>query len=122
MKDSEYVKINSINPVYIIIDEADGYIECNSIEDKNGNKYLIFADTDKNKEVLEKYTKVWDEIKYQIEFNYIETMNAGKPIESGEYGKDFMKIKFNSDDNLPLNKILKLHNLIIVVRQLSNEL
>ena len=26
-----------------------------------------------------------------------------------------MKIKFDSDDNLPLNKILKLHNLTIVV-------
>ena len=33
-----------------------------------------------------------------------------------EYEKDFMKIKFNSDDNLPLNKILKLHNLAVVVR------
>ena len=32
-----------------------------------------------------------------------------------EYGKDLMKIKFDSDDNLPLNKILKLHNLTIVV-------
>ena len=27
-----------------------------------------------------------------------------------------MKIKFNLDDNLLLNKVLKLHNLIIVVR------
>ena len=27
-----------------------------------------------------------------------------------------MKIKFNSDDNLPLNKILKIHNMTIVIR------
>ena len=27
-----------------------------------------------------------------------------------------MRIKFNSDDDLPLNKILKLHNLTIIVR------
>ena len=27
-----------------------------------------------------------------------------------------MKIKFNSDDNLPLNKILKLHTLTVIVR------
>ena len=27
-------------------------------------------------------------------------------MEKGGYQKDFMKIKFNSDDNLPLNKIL----------------
>ena len=39
----------------------------------------------------------------------------------GEYEKDFMKTKFNSDDNLPLNKIVKLHNLIIVVRSVFKE-
>ena len=27
-----------------------------------------------------------------------------------------MKIKFNSDDNLPLNKPLKFHNLTIIIR------
>ena len=32
-----------------------------------------------------------------------------------------MKIKFNSDDNLPLNKILKLHNLTIAVRSVFQE-
>ena len=32
-----------------------------------------------------------------------------------------MKIKFNSDDNLPLNKILKLHNIIIVIRSVFQE-
>ena len=67
MKDSDYVKINTVNPLYLIINEADGsIIACNSIEKKNENKYLIFADTDKNKEVLEKYQKLFDEIKYWI--------------------------------------------------------
>ena len=33
--------------------------------------------------------------------------------KSGEYGKNFMKIKFNPDVNLPLNKILKLHASLI---------
>ena len=32
-----------------------------------------------------------------------------------------MKIKFNSDDNLPLNKILNLHNLAIIVRSVVQE-
>ena len=32
-----------------------------------------------------------------------------------------MKIKFNSDDNLPLNKILKLHNLTIIIRSVFEE-
>ena len=34
----------------------------------------------------------------------------------GNYDKKYMKIKFNSEDSLLLHKILKLHNLTIVVR------
>ena len=59
MKDYDNVRITSVNPLYIIINEVDGSIS----EKKNGNKYLTFASTDKNKKVLEKYTKLWDEIK-----------------------------------------------------------
>ena len=50
---SDYENINSVNPLYLIIAEVDGYIEEN-----NKNKYLTFASTDKNKKVLEKYTKL----------------------------------------------------------------
>ena len=46
------------NPLHLIAGEVDGYIEEN-----NRNKYLIFANTDKNKEKLEEYTKLWDGIK-----------------------------------------------------------
>ena len=42
-------------------------------------------------------------------------------VKKGEYGKDFMKIKFNTDDNLPLNKPLKLHLLTINVRYIFEE-
>ena len=58
--------------------------------------------------MLEKYTKLWEEIKYLIKI-----IDGGK---SGEYEKDFMRIKFNSDDDLPLNKILKLQNSTIIFR------
>ena len=54
-----------------------------------------------------KYTKLWDGIK-----NSNEKINN----TSGEYEKDFMKIKINADDNLPLNKPLKLHNMTITIR------
>ena len=47
MKDYDYVKIKSVNPLYLIIGEVDGFIE-----EKNGNKYLILDSTDKCKEVL----------------------------------------------------------------------
>ena len=43
----------------------------------------------------------------------IETINGSK---EGEYEKYFMKIKFDTDDNLPLSKTLKLHNMTIIIR------
>ena len=107
MKDSDYVNIHSVNPLYLIIDKVNGYIE-----EKNVNVYLILVSTDKSKEVLTKHTKFWDEIK-----NLIEKIND-KP---GDCGKDFMKIKFNSDDNLPLNETLRLHNLTRIVRYVFQE-
>ena len=82
-----YENINSVNALYLITGKGDGYIE-----EKNGGKYSTFASTDKNIEVLEKFTKLWDKIK-----NSIKKIN-NKP---GEYEKDFMKIRFESDDNLP---------------------
>ena len=63
---------------------------------KNGSKYLVFDSTDENKEILKKYTKLGDGIK-----NEIKTINGG---EEGKYGKNFMKIKYDTDDYLPLNK------------------
>ena len=39
----------------------------------------------------------------------------------GEYEKDYLKIKSSSDDNLPLNKILKLHNLTVIFRSVFEE-
>ena len=76
-------------------------------------KYLVFTSTDGNKKVVAKFTKVWDGIK-----DLIEATNEGK---EGEYEKDFIKIKFNSHDNLPLNKMLKRHPLTVIVRSAFEE-
>ena len=108
---SDYENINSINPLYLMISEVDGYIECSFTEKNNGNKYLTFASTKKNKKMLEKY--LLDKIKY-----HIQTINSGK---SGEYEKDYMKVNYNSDDDLPLSKILKLRMLTIIIRSVFEE-
>ena len=84
-------KIYCVNPLYLSISNANGYIE-----EKDVNKYLIFDSTDKNKELLKKYNDFFDGIK-------IEEINSDKC----DYEKDYLKIKFNSDDDLPLNKPLK---------------
>ena len=94
--------------MYLIIGEVDRHIE-----EKNLSKYWVFDTTDENRELLEKYTKFWNGIK-----NEIKTVNGGK---EGEYGKDFMNIKFNTDDNLLLNKLLKLRMLTIIVRSAFEE-
>ena len=99
--------IYSVNPLYLRINHASGYIE-----EKGVNKYLIFDSTDENKELLKKYNDVWNGIKNKIE-----------EVSSGEcdYEKDYMKIKFNSDDYLPLNKPLKFHLMTITIRSVFEE-
>ena len=42
-------------------------------------------------------------------------------VKNGEYGKDFMTIKFDADDDFPLNKQLKLQMLTIIVRSVYGE-
>ena len=105
---TDYENISSVNPLHLIIGDVDRYIE-----EKSGNKYLIFASTDKNKNVLEQYTKVYDEIKYNIQTIIV--------VKFGEYEKSYMKIKFYSYDDLALNKKLRLHNLTIIVRSAFEE-
>ena len=61
-----------------------------------------------NKRLLKKYADVWDGIK-----NEIIVINGG---EENNYGKDYIKIKFNSDDDLPLNKPLKFYAMAIITR------
>ena len=90
--------------MYLLVNHASGYIE-----GKQGNKYLIFYDSvNENKGLLKKYADVWDGIK-----NEIKAINGDK---ENDYGKDYMKIKFNSDDDLPLKKPLKLHAMTIIIR------
>ena len=107
-KIDDYESIYSVNPLYLRINHASGYIE-----EKNGNKYLIFDSVDENKEVLKKYADVWDGIK-----NKIKAINDG---EENDYGKDYMKIKFNSDNDVPLNKPLKFHTMTKIIRSIFEE-
>ena len=95
--------------MYLHRNHGNGYIE-----EKNGNKYLLFNDSvDENRDVLKKYNEVWDGIK-----NKIKAIN-----DNGEndYGKNYMKIKFNSDDDLQVNKPLKFRAITIIIRSVFEE-
>ena len=103
-KNTEY-NIDSVNPLYLLIRELDGFIY-----EKEGSKYLNITLTDSNNNVLMKYAEFWKGLKDQI-----------KKINNGsvdEYDKDYMKIKFDSDDDLPLNKVIKFHVLTIKFRNI----
>ena len=99
-KIDDYENIYSVNPLILTITHVSGYIE-----EKGVNKYLVFDSIDENKELLKRYNDV---------FNGINGNEC-------DYEKDYMKIKFNSDDDLPLNKQLKFHNMIITVRSVFEE-
>ena len=70
--------INSVNPLYLMIDKMIGHFE-----EKSENKYLVLDDVNETKEISQKHEEVWEGVKKEI-----ETINGGKKIE---YGKDFLK-------------------------------
>ena len=75
---------------------------------------MTFDDSaNESKGLFKKYENVWDGIK-----NEIKAINGGK---KNNYGKDYVKIKFNSDNNLPLNKSLKFHTMTIIIRSVFEE-
>ena len=73
---------------------------------------MIFDDTDKNKELLKKYDDVCRGIMSKI-----------KKLDDDwlDCSKGYKKIKFNSDDNLPLNKALKFYDITITIRCVISE-
>ena len=109
MYDIKYIKnLNNLNTLYLVFNNLDAYIE------KSGeNRYLIFASTEKNRIMLENYTELWREIKEQIE------LISGEKVS--KYSKDFMKIKFKTNDDLQLNKIMNIPICVITVSSIFKE-
>ena len=80
IKDSKYVKINSVNPLYLIFSKVNGYFE-----EINKNKYLTLVPTNEKKEII-KYEELWSKIR-----NLIRSISKN----SDDYDKKYMKIKFD---------------------------
>ena len=102
IKDLKYVKINSVNPLYLIFNKVNGYFE-----EINGNKHLSLVPTNESKEKIKKYGELWSKIR-----DLIRSITKN----SGDYDETYMKIKFNSDNEFPLNKTIEVACMIIVVR------
>ena len=67
--------------------------------------YSCFADTD----VLRKFANIWKSIRVKIE------ENTGGIVQ---YDKDYMKIKFESNDNLPTDNIINMNQVAIIIRSI----
>ena len=74
---------------------------------------MVFESTDENKELLKKWNVVFNGIRDKI-----KAINGGK---ENDYENNYMKIKFNSDDDLPLNKPLKFRLVTITIRSVFKE-
>ena len=97
-KDLKYIKNYIVNPLYPIFSNMNGYFE-----ESNGNKYLpLVPSNDKNK----KYEELWIKI---IDLVRSITKN------SDDYDEKYRKIKFNSDDKLPLNKTIEISTITLVL-------
>ena len=102
IKNSKYIKSDSLNPLYLIFNKVNGYFE-----EINGNKLLTLVPTNKSKEIIKQYEEMLSKFSYLI-----------RPVtaNSNDYDKKYMKIKFNLDDEVPLNKTIEIIGMIIVVR------
>ena len=98
IKDSKYVKINSVNPLHIVFNKVNGYFQ-----EINGSKYLTLVPTNKNKEKIKKYEELWIKIRDLIRSI---TRNSDEK---------YMKIKFSSDDELSVNKTIEIPAMTVVV-------
>ena len=94
VKDSKYVKINSVNPSYLIFSKLNGYFE-----EINGNKYLTLAPTNESKEIIRKYEELWSVIRDLI-------TSITKNLD--DYDKKYMKVNFDLDNDLLLNKTIQI--------------
>ena len=99
--------VNSVNCLYLMIKKIKGHFE-----EVDGDKYLIISSENGN--IMQKYQEVFDGIKEIIK----KINDYSQPIK---YDGNYMKIKFNTDDNIPLNKIIYFPAIAITIRSVTHK-
>ena len=107
IKDSKYVKIKSVNFSYLIINNMNGYFE-----EINKSKYLTLVSTNESREKNKLHEELWSKIR-----DLIRSITK----KSYDYDEKYMKIKFNLDDELLLNRMIEIPSMITVVRAVFHE-
>ena len=83
-----------------------------NFEEVDGDKYLII--NSENDDIMQKYHEVFDGIKEIIK----KINDYSQPMK---YDDNYKKIKFNTDDNIPLNKIIYFSTITIKIRSVTQK-
>ena len=94
--------VNSVNSLYLMINRIKGY----------GDKYLIIRS--KNGDIMQKYQEILNGLKEIIK----KINDYSQPIR---YDDNCMKIKFNADDNILLNKVIYFPAITIIIRSVTKK-
>ena len=94
IKNSKYVKMNSVNPLNLVLNKLSGYFKV-----IDGSKYLTLVPTNESKEKIKRYEELLIKIRDLIR---LVTKKAD------DYDEKCTKIKLDSDDKLPLNKTIEI--------------
>ena len=92
IEDLKGTKINNVNLSYLIFSKMNKYFE-----EINKNKWLTLASTNESKEKILKNEELLNKIR-----NLIRSITSN----SDDYDEKCMKIKFDLDDEIPLNTFL----------------
>ena len=97
----------SVNPLYLMINKIKSHFE-----EVNGDKYLIISS--ENGDIMHKYQEVFGGIKEIIK----KINDYSQPIK---YDENYMKIRFNTEHNIPLNKIIYFPTITIIMRSITKK-
>ena len=93
---------NTINRLYFIINRLISYVE--KIEESN-DKYLVVTKSMRNRKIIHSFNNIWSHIEHKINPNKFNNNEI----------KDYDKLRFNSDIDLPTDTLIKFSSLIVNV-------
>ena len=100
-KITECNEINSVNPLYLRITDVKGQFKI----DKSDNAWYLIIFSNEN--VLRTFANIWKSIRTKSE------ENTGGIVQ---YDKDYMRIKFESNDNLRTERTVNIRSATIIIR------
>ena len=99
-----YVKYNN-NSFYLVIDNLEGYFKYSKEKDRKELKFII-----EDQKQAKIYNQIWEKIKKLI--NNVDSAN----FEFSDYFRDCGVIRFDTDDTLPLDPMVRVYSMTIVIR------